>query len=130
MCTKTFPLVLMWGWAKGDALADPGARRPIGTSRNYLHWHNSPLGPHQPQRTFVGTRFCFWIKVLAIFRNSEHYWFYSTKQKNKLTTHWGSPTCFSTWFFCFCKLKPMQIFRTLGQPFLEVTSLEEREKRC
>ena len=36
MCAWKFPLVSMGGQAEGQACADPGARIPIGPSRNVL----------------------------------------------------------------------------------------------
>ena len=39
-CTETFPLVSMGGWAEGLTCADPGARAPIGASRNYISDRN------------------------------------------------------------------------------------------
>ena len=35
MCAEQFPLVSMGGQAEGLACGDPGARTPIGASRNY-----------------------------------------------------------------------------------------------
>ena len=37
MCTGKFPIVSMGGRAEGLACADPGARTPIGASKNLFY---------------------------------------------------------------------------------------------
>ena len=59
MFAGKFPLVLMGGRAVGLACADPGARTPIGASRNFLY-----VVAWLPQRKSY-YYFLFWRKILV-----------------------------------------------------------------
>ena len=58
MCGGKFPLVSLGGRAEGLACADPGARTPIGMSRNFLFhqfipFYEKMIFSHQTGTTFV-----------------------------------------------------------------------------